>query len=283
MLNENLFKHFETMSNLNKRMHPSIIQAEKQIAIEAMSNIDKYIYPAIVQAEKQIAIYEQVKISFKKYKNGLANFKLLVSRDWYISTRVIDNLEISNITEVFEFTKKSNLDKFEQYIISSFDSRKEDVFSYLNETLKNREHIIKEIDKLYTANLFFGLIPLCFNQADGISNENWGVGFFDSEGKKENYDLKIKKLDTRKKLISKSISSQLAQPKNELTRSSSDAKYNDVKIKECSINRHLIIHGHSVYYGNKVNAIKAILLLEFICDLINESFELKTQKIANTK
>lgn len=35
-----------------------------------------------------------------------------------------------------------------------------------------------------------------------------------------------------------------------------------------SNNRHLVLHGHSYNYGNKKNAIKAILLLDFMNELV---------------
>jgi hypothetical protein len=104
-------------------------------------------------------------------------------------------------------------------------------------------------------------------------NETWKIGFFDND-KQTNYELKIKKLNTKKESFTKSIINQLGEPRNEINRKSNDPKYQIKENKENSINRHLIIHGHSKFHGNRQNAIRAILLLEFICDLVNEDYEL---------
>lgn len=226
------------------------------------------------QIQKFITSQEESKRSAENFKKGFINFKFLVSRGWYISIKVIDEFEISQLSDVYELTKEENLLEFEKYIISSFDDRKVSVFHYLEKTLSNRKHIIKEIEKLYENELFYSLIPLCYSQADGVSNEKWGFGFFDSD-RNDSYNLKIKQLYTSSVALESLISHQLKQSKNELNLNSQDPKFNDASIKESSINRHLVIHGHSIHYGTKINSIRAILLLEFLCDLINESFEVK--------
>jgi hypothetical protein len=253
-------------------MNNNLYQNSLRTAI-ASNYINKHLNSsAIIQANRVMKFSRLAKKSFEKFKSGYDNFKYLVQRDWYISTKVLDKLELNRISELFEFTNKSNLDEFESYVLASFDDRKDVVFRYLSNTFESRKHIFDEIHKMYDLQLYYGIIALCYSQADGISNETWGIGFFDTEEKKLNYELKIKKLNTSKKQFSKAIINQISQPKNELNRYSKDAKYQIKENKENSINRHLVIHGHSKFHGNRKNAIRAILLLEFICDLVNEDY-----------
>ena len=230
--------------------------------------------PAIEKANEMIKMHNHIRKGLQNFKRGLNNIKYLVAKGWYISPKVVNNLSLNTISELKDLTKKSNVDEFEQYIISSFDERQKDIFDYLRLKLQDRMHIIEEIETLYKQNLYTSLITLCYSQADGICNDFWKIGFFDSENKKNGYELKVKKLKPIKPIFSNSLVNQLKQPKNEITRSSYDSMYLDPNIVKKSINRHLVIHGHSINFGNKENAMRAILLLEFICHIKEENFTL---------
>lgn len=244
-------------------------------ASKAAAKIQKQLPPVYKILEKNKEIHSQIIQSYKKYKNGLANFKYLVSKDIYVSTKVLDNLELSSISELSNVTKKSNTNNLLNYILSSFEERINDVFSYLDKTFPNRKHIFDEIKQLYELGFYTSLVTLCYCQADGMSNERWGFAFFDTETQKKNHELKIKSLKTKRTPLTVAILGQLKQSKNELTLYSKDSIFNDNKTKLKTLNRHMVIHGHSIYYGKKENAIRAILLLEFICDLANNNFQKK--------
>jgi hypothetical protein len=138
-------------------------------AATAANHINKHMNPAIIQANRVAKFHRLAQKSFAKFNSGFDNFKYLVKRDWYISTKVLNNLELNRISELFEFTDKSNLDEFENYILTSFDNRKDEVFNYLSNTFSTRKHIFDEIHKMYDLQLYYGIITLCYSQADGIS------------------------------------------------------------------------------------------------------------------
>jgi hypothetical protein len=64
---------------------------------------------------------------------------------------------------------------------------------------------------------------------------------------------------------------QLSINENEITMYSKNEKFKDLASRTTSYNRHLIMHGHSFNYGCKKNALRAILLLDFICYFIELS------------
>jgi hypothetical protein len=63
------------------------------------------------------------------------------------------------------------------------------------------------------------------------------------------------------------IAGQLKEPRNEISRYVKDEIKNRT-FKLDSFNRHLVLHGHSIHYGTQKNAIRAILLLDFVCALM---------------
>jgi len=78
--------------------------------------------------------------------------------------------------------------------------------------------------------------------------------------------LKIKGHIDKETGLLNSISSQFLKKRNELTRHY-DKK--DLSFSKNSYNRHLVIHGHSIDYGTKINAVRALLLLDFTIYLLD--------------
>jgi len=270
----------ESLYGLNDSTGNSLLRQslEKYLTLEVnrnpLTNFSNQ--PSFVRMLENHNNQKKVNEGVKKFKKGLGNLKLLVDLDWYVSTKVLDGYELNTISELSKATNKNNIQQIEEYIIASFDERKIKIFDYLRKTFPSRINLLEEIENLYKSNYYSALIILCYSQADGICMDQWKIGFFDSD-KKNGYKLKIKKLKTRKKQFSRSISNQLRQNKNEITRSSFNSKYNDQSNVIKSFNRHLVMHGHSIEYGTKTNAIRAILLLEFICDLVNEHYKINSK------
>jgi hypothetical protein len=283
--NSNVFRAIEAANKFQRHLNSPAVEAANKFAavhnhslkaaIAAASNHHRFKNnPAILQANRVMKFQRLAQKAFEKFKQGYDNFKYLVPRGWYISPKVLNKLELNRISELCEFTDISNLDEFENYILNSFDNRKEEVFIYLTNTFNSRKHIFEEIHKMYDLQLYYGLITLCYSQADGMSNEIWKMGFFTNDPDTKYEYLKIQKLNTKKETFSKALINQLGEARNEITEKSNNSKYKIKENKENSINRNLVLHGHSKYYGNRENAIRAILLLEFICDLVNEEYKL---------
>ena len=167
--------------------------------------------------------------------------------------------------------KKENVIEFENYIISSFDKRVNEIIENLVISFPERAHLFNEIKQLYRNEYYHSLITLCYSQVDGISNNVFGIGFFDTENKEKQFSLKLpSNLIFDEDSLIAIISKQLNLPKNEITKYTKDGSFTKGN-KLSSFNRHFVMHGHSYNYGNKKNAIRAILLLDFIEWLANES------------
>ena len=206
-------------------------------------------------------------LSTTHYKISLNGLKYLVKNGWYISDHIFENCSFKDL---YFYTREGNVSKFEEFVIKTFDSKFEKIMKTLHESFPERIQLFNEIEQLYKLTFYNSLINLCYSQVDGICNKVWGLGFFDVD-KKNNYNLKLpNNLNFKGDSVNSIISSQLSEPKNEITKHSKDFSFTDEeKIK--SFNRHFVIHGHSINYGSKKNAIRAILLLEFVTWLANES------------
>ncbi len=184
---------------------------------------------------------------------------------WFIGFNVFDELRI---VDLFDLIKTGDSQKVDEFFLNWFDSNKKSVFSYFVNQYPNRRAQFYELEKGFKHQLYSSVIILSYSVTDGITNEILGFGFFDPDKKNKfqgEFNLKIKgSIDEQQGLLN-SISSQFLKKRNELTRHYKLSK--DV-IPQNSYNRHLVIHGHSFEYGNKINAVRALLLLDFTISLL---------------
>lgn len=214
---------------------------------------------SIIKHFKQMDEFaKNVQIAMGAFYDSL---KQLSKRGWYISPRPFDKMPFSKTPY---FVKVENYPKFEVMIVEEIEKVMPELIEDCQKSFPNRSDVFDEIQKLYDAGFYRAVIALCYTQADGISNDIFGVGFFDKD-RKNQYMLRSY-LELKKKEFNHSIGiiSQLEIPTNEITAySQSEDLQQEAKMKS-SFNRHLVLHGHSIDYGTKLNAIRAICILDFL-------------------
>jgi hypothetical protein len=197
-----------------------------------------------------------------KFVEAIQDTSFVVTHDWYISFNLLRNSTLDEIFRLLHFKEKESLQNF---VIKNFPLEKDTIFKFIHKTIPHRTSLISEIEGLFKNNFYSAVVALCYTQVDGICNENIGYGFFDTD---QNHNLKISKLEPNESLASK-IAFQLKESRNEINRYVKP-EINNKTFKLNSFNRHLVIHGHSIHFGTELNAIRAILLLDFVCSLIKE-------------
>lgn len=212
--------------------------------------------------EKLAKIFTVAQLPSSKLIETLQDTRFVVHHDWYISFNLLRNSTIKEIFRLLHSKKKESLQKF---VIKNFSLEQCTIFKFIHKTIPHRRSLISEIEGSFKNKFYSAVVILCYTQVDGICNENIRYGFFDTD---QRYNLKISRLEPKDSLASK-IAGQLKEPRNEMNR------YVKPEIDNCtfkldSFNRHLVMHGHSIHFGTELNAIRAILLLDFVCSLINE-------------
>lgn len=206
---------------------------------------------------------ETLNFSIKTFFENLADTKYIINDNWFVSFNLISSLSLNELAEML-YNKDEN--NFQEFIYNVFPKEQKRIFQEIREVVPHRDLIINEIEQLYNNQYYASAIILAYSQVDGICNENLGYGFFDTEI--STYDLKISKLNPGVGLASQ-IAFQLKADKNEITKYVKD-EIKTKTFKKESYNRHLVMHGHSTHYGTKINAMRAISLLDFICTLKKE-------------
>lgn len=198
-----------------------------------------------------------------KFEEKFEEIKFVANHDWLISFNLFTD---STLQEMFEIINKKDKKNFEEFVMSVFPRSQKNIFAEMRKRLTHRKAILTEIEQSYNHKFYFSVVTLCYTQVDGICNEKLNYGFFDTNSK--THDLKIKALEVSRGLLSK-IAGQLQEPRNEISRYVKE-EIRDRTFQPDSFNRHLVLHGHSIHYGTRKNAIRAILLMDFVCALVTE-------------
>lgn len=202
---------------------------------------------------------------------------------WFINPDLIRDYTIE---EVLELSQNNYSKQIENKLIKRHGNKKEinNILKRLTSTFPNRARINEEIYQSYTHELFSSVTTLCYTQADGICHEVWSYGFFDKDKKNKPFRTKLSlELDNFDFGFSSLFTTQLEMPENEITMYSKDDYFNDNDIKRSTFNRHHVIHGHSTNYGTKVNALRAILMLDFLHHFVRGHRKLNPHAILSLK
>lgn len=219
----------------------------------------------------------------KLYGQVLNDFTKFSKMGWYLSNRFIEDLPIQEVYKVFNDVNRVNL---ENLIISETEKMMIRIISDCSDRFSNRKHFFTEIKKAYQLEMYNSVVLLCYTQADGICNEILKNGFFDKELKESKLKRKKKKspqdfhLSAYKKISnfewnhSISVIEQLGIAENEITAYLKGMIKTDPELTKKSFNRHLVVHGHSLHYGTKLNAVRGLCLLDFLHFIFTEAVEI---------
>lgn len=186
---------------------------------------------------------------------------LLSEQGWYVSPRPFDEISFAKIPY---YLKPENSIEFEEMIVDEIEQVLPELISDCQKSFPDRANVLDEIYNLYNNGFYRAVVALCYTQADGISNDIFGVGFFDkdkTQSWKLHTYLKLRNMEFNHSI---GIIGQLDIPTNEITANSKSDYLQEENKKKSSFNRHLVLHGHSIEYGTKLNAIRAICVLDFL-------------------
>ena len=235
----------EIAGGIQKRI--SRMGSEMEQVNNAFASIVENMMKPIVESVQR---WVEIQIELGKFLPDLA------ARGWYLSFDFLDRLESA---ELLTFLKNKNYKQIEDKILDQFYSRKNEIKDKLSDKYPSRKSIVDLIFNLHEDEKYLASIPLCYTQADGISNNKWGINFFRGHSSGQ---LEIYRETKAENTIIGVLSEQLSV-RNEQNQYGKNLKQ-DIK---SSVNRHKIIHGQSIDYGSEVNSIKAILILDFLADL----------------
>ena len=247
-------KSFQTTMALSTR----VIAEGVSVFQEKMKQVAASIQPAVElfrELQKNIGpVFDEIARIFqalpKRTREGLA---ALAKQGWYVDSE----MELPFITSLIRLFEEGQAGAADTQLSSYFDQRSEAIRDRLCDQFPSRSQILVAAFRAHNGGEYDLSVPVFLAQADGICLELTGVQLYSkrSDGKTTRVSEAIAAFDVD------DFVGALLYPLTEvfpITFSSRERAG-----QENILNRHAVLHGESVSYGNIVNSSKAISLLAF--------------------
>ncbi|MEY7999668.1 hypothetical protein AB8U03_05515 [Clostridium sp. Mt-5] len=211
----------------------------------------------------------------KRIKN--VNIELL-KFSWY----TFGEFSIPDINDLYyvieEYKKSNNINDYKNNvnrIMNDFiDNESDYIIQKTFQLFPTHKNIINDAYDAHKKELYTLSIPIFLIQADGICNEILGVSLYSKIHNKPKTKDKIKGFLEKNDIDPETDNIEYLLIYHPLELLSSlaintediDEKYNNNEIYS-RFNRHGIIHGNDITYGNRTNSNKCISILAYLCDL----------------
>lgn len=174
---------------------------------------------------------------------------IIADHGWYVSAEMSLKFIYSHAEEILNGDDRT-LDKS---MLKYFKKHRKSIVSNLCKSFPNRAHIFREALKCHNKKLYHASTVLFTTQADGIF-----------EGKL--FRIKKEKQALKEFLDESEYSDYFIQLMTQIR--GIDCDINSNSSFKSDLNRHSVMHGHSLEYGNEINSLKSLSLLCFIVDSI---------------
>ena len=192
----------------------------------------------------------------------------LAQHGWYVDPE----MDLPGISELALLFERGEATAAHDQLAGYFDHQREEILERLCVAFPCREKILRSVFKAHELGEYELSVPVLLAQADGICLELTGVQLYSkqSDGKTTRVSEAIATSNAD------SFAVALLHPLTEVFPITFNSRERDGLVD--ILNRHAILHGESVSYGNRINSCKAISLVSFTAWALSD-----LQKSANSR
>jgi hypothetical protein len=189
--------------------------------------------------------------------------KKLSEFGWFIEN--FDTISNKEISKIFDLLYSNQIENINMYLINYLKENFEPIKQRIICKNPKRIEILNEAFKNIQDKRFFSAIVLLITQIDGICEDHYGEKFFLNDSK-NNYSPKVFKKLQFEMLEQHHFLTNCIEGKSPINIHQAELGKFTIKL-----NRHEIIHGVDVNYGNELNAFKIFSMIAYL----NKTLELK--------
>lgn len=179
--------------------------------------------------------------------------KMLANYGWYVS----EKLQMNQLTGLVNLAHNEEEEYLDTFFLEYYSEHISDNVNSLKIRFPERKEMFEEAFKAHNNKLYHSSTLLWLTLCDGIC-----------EG--EFFKLKGNKRAIRKWLKDNDTPDTYGKYLEVITEVNAIDAYTGDKAKyKSQLNRHGIVHGYDINYGNEINSLKAFSLLVFIKDMVN--------------
>jgi len=181
---------------------------------------------------------------------------LLAEHGWYL------DLEMS-LPDLWEFRRavsEGDVKEAENALADYFECRLDEIEKSILERFPQRAHVIRSAFKAHRQSEYELSIPVLLAQSDGMCKELIDQYLFIRKDKKPQTAIYVEQVasDTFRAALLSPLARTLPISASQHERAEDSS----------ALNRHAVLHGESLDYGNKANGLKAISLLNYVAHVL---------------
>jgi hypothetical protein len=195
---------------------------------------------------------------FQQLNEPLREALVILSKNgWFLCME----LPFDAIWELCDAFENGNADEANNALMGYFEERLDDIERSVANKFPTRARVLRAAFNAHRRGEFELSIPVFLAQSDGISKELFNGYLFRSKNKQPETAAFVEALPSgtlsRNLLLLLTIKSPINQSASERP------------VEFGGFNRHEVLHGDSVDYGTRANALKAVSLLNYVATVFN--------------
>lgn len=197
--------------------------------------------------------FEELQRSFEELPPKIQEALLLLAQHgWYLDF----NMSLPSLWDIKKAISSGEIEEVEEALVEYFESQLDEVEKSFGSKFPHRSHIISSAIKAHRNGEYFLSIPVFLAQTDGICKEVVYQYLFRKKDRKPCTAIYVEQVaaDTYKAALLSPLAASTPISASEHER---EEGFN-------LLNRHMVLHGESLDYGNKVNSLKAISLINYV-------------------
>lgn len=250
------FVNQEPLLRIGESLSRSLMPTTGLAALTQLSDQIQELQKAIQISMRPI--FEHLHKSFSELPSRTKEALLLLGEHgWYLDL----DMAIPDLFELRNALYEGNITEAEQSLTKYFESRVDDIEKSVIEKFPHRKKLLTSAFDAHRQGKYELSIPVLLAQTDGICKDVTKQYFFMRFNGKPQTARFVEGIaeDTLKATLLSPLAQDLPITASEHGRRS------DWK----ELNRHMVMHGEALDYGNKVNGLKAISLVNYVAHVLN--------------
>jgi hypothetical protein len=191
--------------------------------------------------------------SFKKLPEHIQEVLLLLGENgWYLDLE----MDLPTLGYLRDVLDEGDIAKAENVFIKYFEDRVSKIEKFLLNKFPHRAHLVKAAFDAHKRKKYCLSIPLFFAQTDGICKDIIRQYLFMKSNGRPRTAIYVDQI------AANSLMAALLSPLAETLPINASERERPTNFT--GLNRHMVLHGESLDYGNKTNSLKAISLINYV-------------------
>jgi hypothetical protein len=265
----------EAQRTFEKGLGPILVEQKPWAVLAESTKFPRFELPDLSQLTRRAAELQEswrgaISPAFELLQETFRELPLLTKKallllgdhGWYLDLE----MTLPELWELKEALSEGNAAKAEEALVAYFEGRLDEIEKSITERFPHRAHLIRAAFNAHRRQEYELSVPVLLAQTDGMCKDAVNQYLFIRQNKKPGTAVYVERVaaDTFRAALLSPLARTLPISASEHERPAGAD----------TLNRHAVLHGESLNYGNKTNSLRAISLINYVAHVLeveNES------------